>query len=135
MPAVPLNRVLALANPLRNWPWGCPRPSEAELQSLLLSAPLEDAPVRTDDPASRHIGRIRFLAQEGWSDAIELDVGVPVLGYPGPEWPVTDGNHRLAAASLRNDQTILIDVAGQLDHAANRLRVPEALLLDGRQPA
>lgn len=88
----------------------------------------------TDDPASRHIGRIRFLAQEGWSDAIELDFGVPVLGYHGPECPVTDGNHRLAAASLRKYRTIDIDVAGQLDHAANLLRVPEALLLGDRQP-
>jgi hypothetical protein len=63
------------------------------------------------------------------SDAIEVDVGCPVLGYGGPKWPVTDGNHRLAAAIVRNDAFISVDVAGQLDHAASLLGVSERALM------
>ena len=132
MASVPLERMLELANPLSDWPWCCEAPTNQEIARLLSSAPLEPEPVCTDDAAVRHIGRIRYLVQHGWDDAIEIDVGVPALGYPGPEWPVTDGNHRLAAAQVRGDKTIRVDVAGQTCHAARLLRMEEAILLDGR---
>lgn len=133
--AVPLDRVLALANPLKSWPWCCERPSDAVLQELLTSAPLEPRPVDTDHEAVRHVGRIRYLALHGWKDAIEVDVGIPVLNYAGPDWPVTDGNHRLAAAAVRGDETILVDIAGQVDHAATLLGVDEDILTADRTPA
>lgn len=126
---------MRIANPLRDWPWACQAPSSDELKLLLMNAQLEPEPVHTDECASRHAGRIRYLAESGWSDAIMLDVGIPILGYIGPDWPVTDGNHRLAAASLRGDKTIDVDVSGQLSHAADLLGVTEEYLLDGRLPA
>lgn len=135
MPSVPLDQVLGLANPLKDWPWCCQAPSAEELKSLLQTAAPEPCPVHTDEPASRHAGRIRFLVENGWPDPIMLDVGIPILGYAGPEWPITDGNHRLAAAALRGDATISVDVSGQVGHAADLLGVPEDLLLDGRSPA
>lgn len=132
---VPLQRVLGLADPLKNWPWCCERPSAKELQHWLATAPLEPKQVDTNEPAIRHIGRIRYLAQHGWSDPIEIDVGIPVLGYPGPHWPLTDGNHRVAAATVRKDPMILVDISGQVDYAARLLGVDEETLIDGRQPA
>ncbi|KSQ21817.1 hypothetical protein APB26_32740 [Pseudomonas aeruginosa] len=51
------------------------------------------------------------------TDPIAIDVGVPVLGYWGPSWMITDGNHRLAAAIYRGDTTISALVDGQMDHA------------------
>jgi hypothetical protein len=62
----------------------------------------------------------------GWTDPIHVDVGVPSLGYSGPEWPVTDWNHRVCAAILRGDPLITVDVSGQVDHAAMILGVPQA---------
>ncbi|MBG6083188.1 hypothetical protein [Rubrivivax gelatinosus] len=91
--------------------------------------------MKTDETVEAHVGRIRYLAHSGWSDAIELDVGCPVLGYAGPAWPCVDGNHRLSAAILRGDATILVDVSGQVDHAARLLGVPEKLILGERLPA
>ena len=81
--------------------------------------------------AQAHLGRIRYLMEFGWDDAIEIDVGAPVLNYGGPAWKVTDGNHRLVAAALRGDEHILVSVAGQVDYAAELLGVTEEALLEG----
>ncbi|MEP2272304.1 MAG: hypothetical protein ABJI23_13485 [Marinobacter sp.] len=64
-----------------------------------------------------HAGRIAWLVENGWHDAIEIDVGVP--GAPGQRdhWPVTDGNHRLAAAIIRGDDAIEASISGSIDHA------------------
>jgi len=58
-----------------------------------------------------HIARIAYLAKHGWEDPIEVDVGIPHMGCY-IDWPVTDGNHRLAAAIVRGDKHILACVAG-----------------------
>lgn len=63
----------------------------------------------------RHVGRVAFLAVQGWGDPIEVDVGVPSLGcHVG--WPIADGNHRVAAAFFRGDPTIQVGVSGSLDY-------------------
>jgi hypothetical protein len=51
-------------------------------------------------------------------------VGIPHLGYYGPAWPITDGNHRFYAAILRGDETILACVSGCVE-TANELLNPE----------
>lgn len=129
---VPLKHVLQLCDPRASWPWPCPAPGPGELQALLLSAPEVAQPVGADASAVDHIGRVRYLVRCGWTDPIELDVGVPCLNYPGPDWPVTDGNHRLWAATLRKDEFIAVDVAGQVDHAAMLLGVTEEAIGAGR---
>lgn len=65
---------------------------------------------------SEHIRRVAWLIKNGWSDAIELDVGIPSLGYFN-SWFVLDGNHRHAAAIFRGDPDILADIGGSLDYA------------------
>lgn len=122
---VPLQRVLDICDPRLLWPWGCPAPSGEALRHLLAHAPFVADPVEGDATVEQHIGRVRYLAKHGWCDPIEIDVGVPCLGYPGPSWPVTDGNHRLWAATIRRDRLVEVDVAGQVDHAGQLLGVPE----------
>ncbi|MBK6616279.1 hypothetical protein [Ottowia sp.] len=58
-----------------------------------------------------HIARIAYLASTGWSEPIEVDVGVPHMNC-WVNWPVVDGNHRLAAAIARRDDFILASVGG-----------------------
>lgn len=61
-------------------------------------------------PISVHTARIAWLVVHGWQTAIELDFGIPSLGY---EWyPLLDGHHRLAAAEFRGDKTIEASVSG-----------------------
>jgi hypothetical protein len=140
---VSVHRVLRLANPLQSWPW------DAVPTGTQCSCLADGQLVRTAQPvaaawsggwvgiepgsqheAISHLGRIRYLMERGWDDAIEIDVGIPVMQYHGPKWKVLDGNHRLAAAALRGDEHILVTVAGQLDHAAELLGVSEEALLE-----
>lgn len=75
-----------------------------------------EAPVESTAHAHAHAARIAYLVENGWPDAIEVDVGVPSM-FCHVDWPVTDGNHRLAAAAYRGDVSILASVGGSLDYA------------------
>lgn len=75
-----------------------------------------------------HLGRIRFFVEygEGWDEPICLE-----FDETHPEnWLVYDGNHRYAAAILRDDFSILCDIGGFLDYAYTMLgmTVPESTL-------
>jgi hypothetical protein len=77
-----------------------------------------------EDPSPRgredHIARIAWFVMHGWDDAIELDVGVPALGcHVG--WIIQDGNHRLAAAIVRREDTITATICGDWEHARELL--------------
>ncbi len=133
--SVPLQRVLRLCDPRSSWPWNCQAPDAREQDRLLRCAEMLGTPVAGDGTAVEHIGRVLYLAQHGWNDAIEMDIGIPCLGYAGPSWPVLDGNHRLWAAALRGDHFIFVDVAGQVDHAARLLGVPECEITGDRKQA
>jgi hypothetical protein len=63
----------------------------------------------------QHSERIAYLVRNGWNDPIELDIGVPGLGCY-VDWPVMEGNHRLAAAIYRHDEYILAKVSGDIDY-------------------
>lgn len=95
-----------------------------EVSRALAEGRLRASPIINQDKATRrdHIRRIAFLVQHGWTDAISLDVGVPVLGHH-VDWIVVDGNHRLAAAFYRGDTSILVEVDGQIDYAERLLGV------------
>lgn len=62
-----------------------------------------------------HIARIAYLARTGWSEPIDLDVGIPEMSC-WVDWPITDGNHRFAAAIVRGDQHILSSIAGSCSY-------------------
>lgn len=58
-----------------------------------------------------HAARIAYLVVHPSEEPIEVDFGIPALNCY-VDWPITDGNHRLAAAIIRGDKSILADVAG-----------------------
>ena len=122
-------RVAALANPLTDWPWDCEGPcDEGEFRALVSVAAPVSTPVGRSGTAAEHAGRVRFLMAQGWDDPRAIAVGIPAVGYWGPSWPVTDGNHRLAAALIRGDRHVSVEVDGQLSHAAKLLGVNEATM-------
>lgn len=113
---LPVSRVLALCHPLEDSPWDT-EPVTKEMVAEALSLGLEVShPIPSDAHARAQAARIAFLVRHGWDDAIEIDVGIPSMQFQ-VDWPVIDGNHRLAAAAYRGDADILASVGGCLDKA------------------
>ena len=110
---IPLDKITEKWDPFKDCPWCC-IPFTKE---MVRKARVRRTPVANDtwhwEP---HAGRIKYLAKHGWSDPIEIDVGIPPL-HCYVDWPIQDGNHRLAAAMLRGDKTISVSVTGSLDYA------------------
>ncbi len=109
-----------LPDALRRDPWYA-GVTEKGVALALATGNLRSAPILTvkmgwTEPASVHEARIAWFVKHGWSDTIQLDVGVPSLGYCA-DWIVEDGNHRLAAAIYRGDKTINCGISGDLCYA------------------
>ncbi|MCI2810347.1 MULTISPECIES: hypothetical protein [Alcaligenaceae] len=60
------------------------------------------------DTRTMHVARVATLAITGWDEPITID-----LRACSRAWPMTDGNHRLAAAILRGDMFISAFVLGE----------------------
>jgi hypothetical protein len=118
--AVPLDALKELCNPFDGICWrGLEKPVTrqeiaAALASNTLLAP-DGSSTLTLDRAG-HIARIAWFVVHGWTDHIEIDVGVPSMGCY-VQWPVEDGNHRYAAAIYRDDATIAAEISGSLNYA------------------
>lgn len=132
---VSVSRLSEVCNPFAAPPWADVTPfgldavrraiEEGLQQELPYSAATSAAPWSMAD----HIARIAHLATHGWHEPIEVDVGVPFLDC-WVDWPVTDGNHRLAAALVRGDAFILASVAGCCDYIREllgRVSAPRAV--------
>ena len=89
---VPVAKLMKLCNPFKNNPWGCPVFSFDEVQKAINERRKEP-----DSQSTDHAARVAYLVGQKQEKPITVDVGVPAVGnYVA--WPVTDGNHRLAAA-------------------------------------
>lgn len=118
---VSVSRLSELCNPFANPPWEdiAGLTVEGVLQAIkdglgktqAYSADTHANQWTVDD----HIARIAHLATVGWEDPINVDVGVPFMNC-WVDWPLLDGNHRMAAAMVRGDAHILASVAGCCQH-------------------
>ena len=113
---LPTRRILAVCNPLRHSPWDTDRVTKVMVREALKHEWFRSRPVGVGAPALSHASRIAYLVTCGWTDAIDVDVDVPSMGC-NVDWPVIDGNHRLAAAAYRGDALIRASVSGSLDYA------------------
>jgi hypothetical protein len=71
-----------------------------------------------------HVARIAWLVMHREESPIEIDVGVPSMGFC-PEFLIQDGYHRLAAAYYRGDETILANIAGDCKYAEKLFGLPK----------
>lgn len=116
-------KVAANFDPFLSTIWDIPAPvTEREIRRFVLSGdwtpPHANANAATPDDVfctrDDHMKRIAWLIVHGWGDSwIEVDVGVPMLGYY-PAWIIQDGNHRFIAAVLRGDRAIRAACSGQV---------------------
>lgn len=121
--AVPLRRLLQIANPFEDCPWGTDGVTEQAVRLAVADGRLTDVPFCPDTArwdVLQHVERIAHFVVRGWSEPISLDIGVPGMG---PAWPVTDGNHRLCAAVVLGADAISALVSGDVDLAKELLGV------------
>lgn len=131
---IPLAALLEYCDPTLDDPWGCGKIASEDVLSEVGYSTMRAQPLEYEEELYRsyeyNIQRIAFFVQEGWIDSSEdrepitLDIGIE--GYTGP-WLIVDGNHRVAAAKVRGDESILVDVIGDMDKA-------EAVFLRGVHP-
>lgn len=69
------------------------------MSSEVVPEPLEGESNWSFHGRDSHCGRIRWLIEKGWDDAIHISMSHAI-------WPIADGNHRLAAAFLMGRETI-----------------------------
>lgn len=106
--------VRSIADPFEIDPWG----SGLVTRQMVEESNLIAEPWSPDDrnqlwSVEQQAGRIGWFVENGWKDPIQIDVGVPVLGYCVQQ--VLDGHHRLGAAIHKGDNAILCFVDGQVD--------------------
>jgi hypothetical protein len=140
--------ILALNDPLSGWEWDCASMTAREILAAVASGRLEErsweearlvAPRRSW--TRFHVERIAWMMVNPIYDPIHLDV--EVAEEDGEGWPavvggrrlrIGAGSHRLAAASVRGDETILFQMPGGnalgLLPTARRIAGLEAELVD-----
>jgi hypothetical protein len=98
--------------------WGKGLLTEDEVVQAVAEGRLNGTPFSTDllDEWTHlmHVERVAYLVVNPSDKPIEVDVGIPHLGCH-VDWPVQDGNHRLAAAICRGDKKIRVEASGACD--------------------
>ena len=128
---IPLGALLEHCDPTLDDPWGCGRILKGDvLDCIEFGEPIAKMP-DYDDRLFRsyeyNVARIAHFLQSGW-DELEADtepitVDIGLAGY-APSYLIVDGNHRVAAAKLRGDRLIRVEIIGAMARA-------EAVFLQG----
>lgn len=125
---VPVKNLKQLVNPFQCWQelkkpitkkevMDCLKQGNEALTKtpLALELAFSGKPLDFEKMRENHIRKIAYFVKNKPEKAIYLDVGVPSMGCH-VNHIVDDGNHRLAGAILRNDETIKCNIAGCLEH-------------------
>lgn len=116
---IPVAKILEqIDDPFGRWQTGAPVDPEMALTALADGSwALAGIPYGDGQLQSRlwHARRIAWLMKNGWEEPIDIDVGIPSLGYY--PYILTDGHHRLCAAILTRETFIKAQVSGAIDYA------------------
>lgn len=131
---IPLAALLELCDPTLDDPWGCGRISKDDvLDCIEFGEPISKMPDYNQelfDSYDYNVARIAHFVKDGWRaseydyEPITVDIGLQ--GYM-PNHIIVDGNHRVAAAKIRGDETIAVEIVGDWAKA-------EAVFLRGLHP-
>lgn len=109
---IKVDKIAVICNPIDTNPWWYGSPvTHRRIKNAIEKRRFVDSPGTKD-----HAARIAYFVENPPEDAIEIDVGVPSMGFY-PEWIINDGNHRLAAAIFSGQKHILADVSWSIDYA------------------
>jgi len=117
---ISLEKFVALFNPFESNIWVKVSSPLTVEEILKASSVSPDVPQQTEliwnvEDRFTHAGRVRWLI-ENWSDdyPIDIDFGMPNLGYPSSEL-ICDGNHRLMAAIVLKRKWINANCSGEVN--------------------
>ena len=88
--------------------------TKSEIQARIESGDLNSEPCTGLDANYDDVGRIAYLAKNGWSDPIVLDVGMP--GLHESTDLIWDGHHRFAAAVFLDLKEMAVTFSGDIDY-------------------
>ncbi len=122
---IPLGMLLEYCDPTLDDPWGCGRIDSEDVrfaaESLDRSRPQNlEYDRELYESYEYNIERIAQFYRYGWestaedSDPITVDIG---LAGHTPAYLIVDGNHRVAAAKIRGDEWLDVEIIGELPKA------------------
>ena len=116
---VPLER-LKPWNPFKNIIWtGLKKPITKEEIRRTIECSNRKPSIR-----SWHIEKIAELVKNNAETTIDIEFKIQNQNNQNP-WPITDGNHRLAAAFYRKDRKITIKINGNIKLSKQKLGINE----------
>jgi len=132
--SIPLAALLEYCDPTLDDPWGCGKIDSEDVLLQVGFTQQRARPVDYDDGLyssyDYNIERIAYFVEHGWesagSDREPVTVDIGLAGYT-PLHLLVDGNHRVAAAKIRGDESITIELIGDVAKA-------EAVFLQGVHP-
>lgn len=121
---IPLGALLEYCDPTLDDPWGCGRILKDDvLDCIEFGEPIAKMPDydgRLFRSYEYNVARIAHFFQSGWAkleaDTEPITVDIGLAGY-APSYLIVDGNHRVAAAKLRGDRLIRVEIIGDLAKA------------------
>lgn len=108
---VSLSKLVQIVNPLTSPPWKevIEPISIEEVLNTKSGKPTSEYSAFKPETRKQHIEKISFFIKHGWNDD-------PItIVFNKDLYPIYDGNHRLCAAIIRNDDFILANVEGNRD--------------------
>lgn len=111
-----------IQSPIENLPWNCDEFTPNDVRVAYRKKQFQITHGTLDDKSSRewNIQRIAYFIKRMPSEPIQVDVGIPSIGFY-PNDVVSDGWHRIYAAILRRDKYINASVAGEVS-VINKLK-------------
>jgi len=108
MMLVSLHKLIKIVNPLISPPWKEVKEpiSMEEINLAHAVTPTSEYSAFKPETRRQHIEKIAFFVKNGWKDD-------PItIVFNKDLYPIYDGNHRLCAAIIRNDDFICANVEG-----------------------
>ena len=108
-----IKKIQKLCDPFKNCPWSDEYIiTKKEIKEKISKGSVLSLPSSSEFEKEQHIERIAYLVLNHDPTPIDIDVGVPSLGYY-PKWIIEDGNHRLSAAIYRQEKYIFAYCSGE----------------------